>query len=70
MTTNECSQMFFHAGMKVKHIPSGKIFDLISVDFEECLIGISEDDFYNQPIFEDEETNVKWFRCENCEIIE
>nr|DAZ81093.1 MAG TPA: zinc ribbon domain protein [Caudoviricetes sp.] len=38
MTIEEFSQTGFHAGMKVRY--KGEIRDLVSVDFEENLIGI------------------------------
>lgn len=60
MKNKEFIAFKFGAGQKVLY--KGKEYDLVSVDFEEQLIG-----------FIDETNNlsdtVTWVRCENCEII-
>lgn len=58
MTNQEFVTFKFKAGQKVLY--KGKEYDLVSVDFEEQLVGF----FYNNG---DEQLN--WVRYENCEII-
>lgn len=42
-------------------IYKGKQYDIVSVDFEERTIGISE--------FGDNEDDIRWKRCENIELV-
>lgn len=66
MTQQEFLDTSFHAGMKVKHLKYGKTYDVESVDFEECLIGVPA-----SQLFEDgDENDTQWFRCENCIIVD
>ena len=66
MTIEEFSQTGFYAVMKVRY--KGAIRDLVSVDFEENLIGIKSGEI------ECEEcghvgTYIQWVRYENCDLI-
>ena len=58
MTIEEFDKMSFKAEMKAVY--KQKQYDVVSVDFEEKLIGLSEP-------WDDE--NITWVRCENCELI-
>lgn len=69
MTTNELKNLSFKAGMKVKHITTNRVFEIASVDFQECLIGIFEEEFYDQQLFDKDEESIKWLRCENCVLM-
>lgn len=51
--------------MKVRY--EGNSYDIISVDFEECLIGIDYG-FDECPECGTEIPAVRWIRCENCEL--
>lgn len=68
MTIEEFAKLRVSAGMKIKHIPSGEIHNLVTVDFKEGLIGIDGDDDTCDVCGEDI-YSITWFRCENCEII-
>jgi hypothetical protein len=61
MTIEEFKKTGFYSGIKIKY--KGKVFDAVSVDFEECLIGIEEN------IEGADEDEISWKRCENCELI-
>ena len=50
--------MGFKADMKAMY--KDKEHDVVTVDFEEKLLGLED------PLFPEE---TKWVRCENCEII-
>lgn len=68
MTIEEFAKLKVSAGMKIKHIPSGEIHDLLTVDFEESLMGIDGDcDICDS--CENAVETITWFRCENCEIV-
>jgi hypothetical protein len=69
MTREEFNQKRFHAGTIIHHAPSNKTFFVVSVDFEEQLIGVDENDFYENVPDDEEEVSIKWLRCENCEIL-
>lgn len=58
MTQQEFDNMGFKADMKAMY--NKKEFDVVTVDFEERLLGLED------PLFPEE---TKWVRCENCEII-
>jgi hypothetical protein len=58
MTIDQFDCMSFKSDMKAMY--DGQEFDVVSVDFEEKLIGLEDPEF-------PEET--KWVRCENCQII-
>lgn len=54
--------------MKIKHIPSGEIHELLTVDFEEDLMGVDGDcDICDHCEYAIE--TIQWFRCENCELL-
>ena len=59
MTIEEFNNKSFGANMKVAH--RGVIYDLVSVDFEEALIGYDMGD--------DSDNDVCWARCENCTLV-
>jgi hypothetical protein len=61
MTIEEFNKLRFGAGDQV--IFKGEIYDLVSVDFEEALIGIDE------RLVGSEEDDISWKRCENCELV-
>lgn len=69
MTREEFNQTRFGCGMIIFHAPTNKAYHVVSVDFEEQLIGVDEREYFCQPIFEDEDIAIKWMRCEHCEII-
>lgn len=70
MTIEEFNRKRFYAGTIILHKPSNKTFHIVSVDFEEQLIGVDGNEFYdNIPDDDEEELSIKWLRCENCEII-
>ena len=52
--------------MKVRY--KGEIRDLISVDFEENLIGIESGEIECEECGH-VETGIQWVRCENCDLI-
>jgi hypothetical protein len=58
MTIEEFNNMKFCGGMRVLY--NGKDYDIVSVDFEEALIGIEE--------IEGGE-DLSWKRCENCILL-
>jgi len=66
MTQEEFLNTRFSAGMKVKHNKWNEIYDVESVDFIECLIGVPATQFSEGS----EDGEIQWFRCENCTIIE
>lgn len=51
--------------MRIRHTLTDKIYEIVSVDFEEMLIGVSADEYYNCRTETDE---IKWLRCEHCEL--
>ncbi len=57
MTIEVFNKIGFHAGMRVRH-NNLEEYLIIAVDFEEALIGVEGDG-----------ENLRWLRCENCEII-
>ena len=61
MTIKEFNQIGFGIGMKVEY--KGNTYDIISVDFEEALIGIEEIDCG------DGDKEISWKRCGNCKLI-
>jgi hypothetical protein len=58
MTIEEMNKTEFTAGMKVNY--KGETQDLISVNFEEHLIGIGN--------AEDVDSEIDWVRCENVSL--
>lgn len=66
MTKEEFLRTRFAKGMRVKYRES--IYDVVSVDFEECLIGM---DAGTQECgcCGEETVAVSWVRCENCDLI-
>lgn len=70
MTREEFNKTRFGAGMVIRHTLTNKTFFVVSVDFAEQLIGVDEDEFYDNAPDDSEELGIKWLRCENCEIIE
>lgn len=65
MTPEQFSKTRWGAGMKVLCKPSNMkyeayVADVVSVDFDQCLIGVLENT---------EDDNIRWFRYENCEIV-
>lgn len=61
MTLEQFKNNTFSANTRVEY--DNGIYDVISVDFEEMLIGLE--------MFPDEENDsdkIRWVRCENCEI--
>jgi len=56
MTIDKFNNTKFHVGMKVIY-RDGETYDIVSIDFDEALIGV-------KGIHE-----IQWKRCENCEII-
>jgi hypothetical protein len=50
-------------GVNDKVIYDGKEYDIFSIDFEECLIGIDENIPGADP------GDISWKRCENCELV-
>lgn len=63
MTIEQFEKTAFSANSKIIH--NKEIYDVVMVDFEECLIAI--DEFPND---DDEYKQLSWKRCENCKIIE
>jgi len=61
MTIDQFNNSRFGANDKV--IYNGQKYDIISVDFEEALIGIDE------KIPGSDEDDISWKRCENCELV-
>lgn len=58
MTREEFDKTSWGAGMKMKY--DGEIYDIVSVDFKEALIGFSYDGDSN---------NLSWARCESIEPV-
>ena len=58
MTLTEFSNTRFSANMQCRY--NNKVYDIISVDFIECLIAIDE---YGN------EESLEWKRCENVDLI-
>ena len=56
MTIEEFNKTGWNPGMKMRY--EGEVYDIISVDFKEALIGFRIDDDVN---------NMSWARCENIE---
>lgn len=67
MTIEEFNQTRFSAGMTIHHALTDKIYHVVSVDFAEKLIGIPVREFFVGCDEDDED--IYWMRCENCEII-
>ncbi len=61
MTITEFEKTGFSGNSKI--IYDGKTYDVIMVDFQESLIAIDE-----FPDDEDENKQLSWKRCENCEL--
>ena len=59
MTIEEFNNTSFGANMEIAY--KGNIYDMVSVDFEEALIGYDMGD--------DSDNDVCWARCENVRII-
>ncbi len=67
MTIEQFNSTKWGVGMKVHCNPMATAYNpciahVVSVDFDQCLIGVMKD-----PESEDEE--VRWLRCESCEIV-
>lgn len=65
MTIEEFNKTKWHAKMEVvihSHAYGTFQHPIVSVDFDQALIGIATDD-------EDDE-QLQWFRCENCDLVE
>ena len=58
MTIDEFNKTRWGHGMKMKY--NGEVYDIISCDFKEALIGFS---YGNDP------ENLSWARCENVELV-
>lgn len=58
MTQEEFGAMKFRAGMKA--LINGKEKDIVSVDFDQSLIGLE---------IEGDQENIDWVRIENLEIV-
>lgn len=69
MTREEFNQKRFGVGTVICHIPTNKTFFVVSVDFQEQLIGVDEDEFFDNVPDDSEESGIRWLRCENYEII-
>lgn len=69
MTREEFNKTRFSAGTVICHTPTNKTFFVISVDFDEQLIGVDEDEFFDNVPDDNEVSGIRWLRCENCEII-
>ena len=66
MTIEEFNSTRWHVGMKVEilsGVSKGEIYDVVAPDFDQQLIGClcNPDD--------DVETDLVYFRCENCKIV-
>lgn len=59
MTINQFENTQFTSGLNVEY--AGKIYPIISVCFEEYLIGINKN-------IDSDESDISWVRCENCNI--
>lgn len=59
MTITEFENTAFSGNTEIKY--DGKIYQVIMVDFQESLIAIDE-------FPDDEESQLSWKRCENCEL--
>ncbi len=59
MTREEFDRTIFSSGMKCKH-KDGGTYPVVSLDFEEALLGI---DRYDDP------NDLSWVRCESVEIV-
>lgn len=68
MTQEEFNQKRWNRDTVIYHIPTNKTFHVLSVDFDEALIGVDEAEFIDI-VSEDDYGSVKWLRCENCEIL-
>lgn len=60
MTIDEFKAYRFHSGMKA--IYKGCVYQISSVNFEEFLFGLSDENF-------DDNDDLIWVRCENAEVI-
>ncbi|MDE6649790.1 MAG: hypothetical protein K2K45_07655 [Muribaculaceae bacterium] len=63
MTQEEFKEQGWTVGMKVQILSGcweGNTFDVVSVDFDQFLIGV----------YAWSEEEISWFRCENCKIVE
>lgn len=58
MTIDQFNSMSFSVGCQVVYM--GKKYAVLSIDFEEALFGISDTD---------DNDELSWKRCENCEFI-
>lgn len=63
MTIEEFEKTAFSVNTKVKY-KDGNIYNVVSVDFDENLIGIEM-----FPHNEEINNAIRWVRCENCEIL-
>ena len=61
MTIEEFNKIKFGAGMKAKY--KDYIYGIVSVNFEESLLGLADDDVH------DDDDDLIWVRCENAEIV-
>lgn len=67
MTIEQFNNTRWGAGIRVLCKPMGVQYepyeaDVVSVDFDQCLIGVMKNP-------ESEDEDIRWLRCENCEII-
>lgn len=62
MTIREFDNVLWHSGMRVEILSgvfTGKVFDVVSPDFDQNLIGV---DAYGNG-------ELTYFRCENCKLV-
>jgi len=67
MTIEEFDKTSFKAEMKAMY--KGEIREIVTVDFEEKLIGFEDP---TEELFDEEGESIaviNWVRCENCELI-
>ena len=67
MTIEEFNGTRFYAGMIVEY--KGIDYPVMSVDFEEALIGIVTNEIEHDNDM-DVDYDVRWVRCENCNLLE
>lgn len=68
MTREEFSSAKFGAGMKLYHYACQFASEIVTVNFEEDLIGVAGDPDTCETCGDTIDT-LEWFRCENCTII-
>lgn len=67
MTIKQFQNTAWGAGLRVHCNPMWMQYEsyvayVVSVDFDQCLIGVMRN-------IESEDEDVRWLRCENCEIV-